>query len=563
MTIHRFALAVLALGLFSLKVAAQEAAAPATAPAAEGAAAAPAAGAPAAGSEAAGETFRDPIIVQAYKTGVQLLADKKYKEAIAEFNKAIDPAPPGDPSFFEAQVGKGDALKALEDYQAAISAYSTAIQYAPQNVQALNGRGECNMELGAVDVAATDFSTALDIDPNNAQALSNYGHILVNFNRDPVSALRRLDDALAMNDKDARAYRDRGYAHVLLHEYDKAAADLQKAVQVDPTDYENYSTLASGLLLQDMYAPAVDALTKAIDNYKPKKKTDPEKFISGYLSRADARLKLAEKETDSAKAQTALEGVIADADAVLAIYPHRFPENGRAQFRKGRAERLLKRYPEAIDSFTDSIDSVSPGQDIEYMADAYMYRGICWFYIGEEQLARGDFEQASSTGSGYQDPRPYLWIGFTHHKQGDYREAITAYNQAIAKSPTLGLAYVNKGRAYMDLNEYKKAVECFNDAIRVEPSNGDNYYNTGYAYVQLKDPKKAESFLDLALQKKDPQPKMYRLMATIQRQLGNTQKAQQFEREADEAQSNQSAGPSTQPAAQPAQPASPPNQAAG
>jgi tetratricopeptide (TPR) repeat protein len=538
MSIHRFALAALAVCLLSFEAAAQEAAAPA----AEGTAA-----------EAPAETYRDPVAEQAFKNGAQLLADKKYKESIGEFNKALDPNQHGDPSYVDALVGKAEALKELQDYQAAIASYSQAIQFNPQNVQALNGRGECNMEIGAVDVASADFSSALDVDPNNPEALSNYGHVLVNFNRDPVSALRRLDDALAMNDKDARAYRDRGYAHVLLHEYDKAAADLNKAVQVDPNDYENYSTLASGLLLQDMYGPAVDALTKAIDTYKPKKVGEPEKFISGYLSRADARLKLAEKETDPAKAQAALEGVIGDADAVLAIYPDRFPDTGRAQFRKGRAQRLLKRYPEAIDSFTDSIDSVPAGQDVEYLADAYMYRGICWYYVGEDDLARGDFEQASSTGSGYQDPRVYLWIGFTHHKQGDYRDAIVAYNHAIAKSPTLGLAYVNKGRAYMDLREYRKAIQCFNDAIRVEPSNGENYYNTGFAYSRLKQPQKAAFFLDLALQQKDPQPKMYKLMSTVQRQLGNTQKADEFQRKADQAELNQSAVQTSQAVNQPSQ----------
>jgi tetratricopeptide (TPR) repeat protein len=561
MKIHRFALAVLAASAFALQASAQEAAAPAAAPATEGAAAAPAAS----GAEAApAETFRDPAAEQAYKTGAQLLTEKKYKEAIAEFNKATDPNQHGDATYVEALVGKGDALRELQDYATAINVYTQAITYSANNVGALNGRGECYMELGVnMDVAATDFSSALDIDPNNAQVLSNMGHILVNYNRDPVNALRRLDDAIALNDKDARAFRDRGYAHVLLREYDKAAADLQKAVQVDPNDYENYSTLASGLLLQDMYAPAVDALTKAIDTYKPKKTGEPDKFISGYLSRADARLKLAEKETDSAKVQATLEGVIADADAVLALYPDRFPDSGRAQFRKGRAQRLLQRYPEAVDSFTESIDSVPPGQDVEYIADAYMYRGICWYYKGEEDLARGDFEQASSTGNGYQDPRVYLWIGFTHHKQGNFRDAITAYNQAIAKSPTLATAHVNKGRAYMDLREYRKAIQCFNDAIRVEPANGENYYNTGFAYLQLKNPQKAEFFLDIALHKKDPQPKMYSLMATVQRQLGNTQKADEFQRKADAAPPSQAAAPPSPAASQPSQAASQPNQAAG
>jgi tetratricopeptide (TPR) repeat protein len=531
--IRRFGLAAIAFSALAYPASAQEAAP------AEGAAAAGAAGAPAAGAESsAPTTYRDEAALQAFNTGRQLLGEKKYKEAIAELNKAIAI----DSTYFEALILKGDALRELQDYGNAISAYSAAINYTQRSVEAFNGRGECFMEVQQIDLAKNDFDSALEIDPNNPRVLANEGHILVNYSRDPVSALRRLDDAIALNDKDARAFRDRGYAHVLLREYDKAAADLQKAVEVDPTDYENYSTLASGLLLQDMYAPAIDALTKAIETYKPKKTGEPEKFISGYLSRADARLKIAEKETDAATVQAALDGVIADADAVLALYADRFPDGGRAHFRKGRALRMLQRYADAIDSFTDSITSVPPGQDVEYIADAMMYRGICWFYLGENELARGDFEQASATGSGYQDPRVFLWIGFTQHKQGNYRDAITSYNQAIAKAPQFALAYINKGRAYMDLGEFRKAIDCFNDAVRAEPDNGEHYYNTGFAYMKLNEPQRTVFFLEIALAKKDPQPKMYGLMATALRKLGRNELADQYQRKAEAAPQTQASG---------------------
>jgi tetratricopeptide (TPR) repeat protein len=513
--IQRFGLAALAALVLPVGFSwAQEAAAPAT-------------------DAAAAETegMRDPIVEEAMTKGAQLLTEQKYKEAVAEFNRALSV----DPTYPDAYVGKGDALKGMEDYQTAINAYTQAIQFAPQNAPpagAFNGRGEAYLELGQGDVAMTDFTTAVDIDPNNPKILSNIGHLLI-LARDPQNALRRLDDAIALDGTDARAFRDRAYAHVLLEEYDKAAEDIKKAVEVAPDDYENYSTMASMLLLQDSFGPAVDALTKAIDTYKPTKVGMPVKFVDGYLSRADARLKLAEKETDADKRKAALEGVIADADAVLALYGDRFPYTGRAYFRKGRAQRMLEDYGAAIDSFTDAIGSVPAGQDIEYLADALMYKGICWYYMDQPELARGDFEQASATGGGYQDPRVFLWIGHTHHVQGNFREAIAAYNGAIAKAPHLALAHVNKGRAYMDLKEYNRALDSFRDAIREEPSVGEHYYKVAFAYMKLDDPKKAVDFLTQALAKDNPQPKMYRLMATAMRELGRNELADEYQRKAE------------------------------
>lgn len=482
----------------------------------------------------AGQLMRPQAALTAQAEGVRLLGEKKYKEALAQFNLAIA----ADDLFPEAWLGKADALKGQEDFQGAVGAYGQAIDRDPNLAAAFNGRGECMLELQQLDAASTDFNYALEKAPTDPKVLSNIGHILVNYSRDAAAAntaIRRLDDAIAGNPDDARAYRDRGYAHALLREFDKAEADIKKAAEIDPADHENFAVLANVYLFQDDYAKAIDALSNAIEAYKPEKRGDPEIFVAGYTLRADANLKLAEKEKDAKKAEANLKSAIADTDAIISKFEGRFPEEGRAYFRKGRAQRMLKQYSDAVNSFTRAVSDIPPGQDAEYIADALMYRGICWYYMGEADLARGDFEQASSTGSGYQDPRIFLWIGFTHHKQGNHRDAINSYGEALAKAPGFALAHVNKGRAYMDLKEYKRAIECFNDAIRSEPDVGENYYNVGFAYMQMKEYQKAADFLRLALLQKDPQPKMFRLMASALRELGKNDLADEYEKKADAA----------------------------
>ena len=48
--------------------------------------------------------------------------------------------------------------------------------------------------------------------------------------------------------------------------------------------------------------------------------------------------------------------------------------------------------------------------------------------------------------------------------------------------------------------------------------------------------------MNLALRKKDPQPKMYRLMATTLRELGRDELAEEYERKAEQAKPQQASG---------------------
>jgi tetratricopeptide (TPR) repeat protein len=482
--------------------------------------------------------IRDPATEEMYNRGIQLLGEEKPKEALAEFNRALA----GDPTYVEAYIGRGDALLATEDYQAAVISYSRAIEIDQNSASAYNGRGEASLKVGQVDAASTDFARALELDPSNPTILSNLGHILINYARDPQGALRRLNDAIAGNDQDARAFRDRGFAHAMLQDFKAAEADLRRAAELEPDNHGNFAVLANIFLFQDNFAAANEALGQAISAYKPEKPADPKIYLSGYLSRADGWIRIGDKATDRQTAETAYLNAIADAGAVINDNPDRFPEAGMAHFRKGRAQRMLQQFSEAVDSFTLAIEGIPTGQDPQYLADAYMYRGICWYYIGSHDLARGDFEQASAVGAGFNDPRVFLWIGFTHHQEGDYRDAIEAYSEAIAKSPKFSLAHTNKGRAYMDLEEYRPAIKSFNDAIRSEPSVGEHYYNVGFAYAQLEDWTKAEHFVNIALRKKDPQPRMYRLMATVLRERGRTDLANEYESKANQAEPQQAAG---------------------
>ena len=396
-----------------------------------------------------------------------------------ELSKAVEL----DEIFAEAHLLRGDALKELEDYGAAIQSYSTAIDLKPEPktklAHALNGRGECYKESQPpfLDLAMNDFDSAYELDRRNADIAANYGDMLINVLRDARRAIRVLDKAIELDPENAEAWANRGWARTQMREFDESVADLEKAIELDPQKFEYYSTLANIHLYEEEYAPAIEALTKAIETYKPEESTDPDIFVSGYLSLADARLKLAKELKDPEKAHEQYELILSDTDPVLAEYPDQYPESGYALFRRGVALRMLERYSEAIKTLNDAIQLVPPGEESQYLAEAYLKRGICWHYQGQDALARGDFEQSASIN--YEDPLAQLWIGYTYAQEGDYRQAIDAYGEAISLNPKFSLAYVNRALAYIQVESYKKAIDNFNHAIRHEPSEASHYYLRG------------------------------------------------------------------------------------
>lgn len=455
----------------------------------------------------------------------ELYEQGDYKQSMAIADQMIQ----ADQVFWPAIIVKGECLLKLENFQAASQVFARAINIKADAAAAYNGRGEAQLELGFHDLARTDFETAVELARNNPRYLSNIGHMKANYFNDPEGALRDLEDALGMDDADARGHRDMGIAHAQLREFEEAVESLENAADLEPENYENYSTMASIYNLQEEYEEAAVALTKAIDAYEPKRRSEPDIFVQGYLLRSQARMQLADsiRGEDEQRSNEAYEQVIADAAVIIEEFDDRYPEAGSAYYLKGLAERMLGRFGEAIESLTESIQTIPPGAPSNYVSDSYLRRGICWHNQGYGDLARKDFDRAVTVN--FESPLPHFWTGLTYAAEGDYRKAIEHYSKAIAKRDDYALAYVNRGLAYFQLADYEKAVDNFNEAISHEPLEAEHYFKRGMAHVKLGQYEKAvTSFADCL--RKDPDHEAARRnMSDAQQRLGNTNLAPLYE----------------------------------
>ncbi|NOY28833.1 MAG: tetratricopeptide repeat protein [Planctomycetes bacterium] len=464
----------------------------------------------------------DPRATAAFKAGAEQMEQENWKEAITAFSEAISI----DDSFSQAYLGRADALRELEDYRSALSNYSQALNFLqaslnPITAHAYNGRGVCHRELENTDLAASDFYNAIEIDRNNPEIAANYGDILVNYGGDPASALDYLDTAIDLDPENAEAYRNRGLARAQLREFEESIEDLEKSVELDPSEYLTYSTLAGIHTVEEEFEKAIEAFNQAIEHYQPEKSSDPDLFIEGYLRRGEAQLRLAfDEETSAEQRETLYNDLIVGTDHVLT----EFPEAGMALHQRGQAMRLQGRLNQAIKAFTDAIQLA--GGEASYLADAYLKRGICWHYQGQDSLARGDFEQ--SAGIRFEDPLPHFWIGLSHAQEASYREAIDSYGEAIAKAPTFPAPYINRGLAYMQLGGFQKAVDNFNEAIRNEPAEPEHFFKRGIAHMRMEEYQKAFDSFHLATLNDEKMAKAFRGAAGALKALDRTSLAEQY-----------------------------------
>src|SRR5262249_12319102 len=122
------------------------------------------------------------------------------------------------------------------------------------------------------------------------------------------------------------------------------------------------------------------------------------------------------------------------------------------------------------------------------MSLAYVNRGNCYRFFGQNQRALEDFTRAIHA-------QPELfngWVerGVTNNSLGNYMQAIADYSQAIRLSPADEGAWAWRGMAHGHLNELQRSLDDCRLGIRLRGSPeelGDAYACEGRALALMKD----------------------------------------------------------------------------
>jgi len=149
-------------------------------------------------------------------------------KTIADYTEAIR----RNPNDSEAYKRRGKAY--YKDYSNARADLVSVDD--PDTLNFSEVRRELNVLL---DKAIADYTEAIIRNPNDSEAYKLRGKAYT-VNHDYDKAIADYTEAIRINPNDSEAYKKRGKAYTVNHDYDKAIADYTETIRINPNDSEAY-----------------------------------------------------------------------------------------------------------------------------------------------------------------------------------------------------------------------------------------------------------------------------------------------------------------------------------
>jgi len=172
----------------------------------------------------------------------ELYTKPGWDEGIAYINEYIEE----HPDNADAYIVRSEMLySALEDYDDALDDAEKAISLAPKKASAYYTRGYIYAVSGMdISKVIDDFTTAIKLDENHILAYNNRANMYLKqkrFQEAVNDCTKAIDITEKLNEEESiEPYYNRGLALMNLGELDKALADYDKMIEIDPKNAEGY-----------------------------------------------------------------------------------------------------------------------------------------------------------------------------------------------------------------------------------------------------------------------------------------------------------------------------------
>jgi tetratricopeptide (TPR) repeat protein len=284
---------------------------------------------------------------------------------------------------------------------------------------------------------------------SNAYVSRGYHH---NIRRDYDRAIADLNEAIRIEPKNVMAYDNRSFSYRQKGEHDRAIADLNEVIRLGhPKKSDAHAARGYLFLLKGEHDRAINDLNEAIRLGA--------KSAVVYRSRAVSFTKKGE-----------LDRALGDFDEAIRLDQ----TSARTYYERGEIWRAKKEFDRAIADYDQATRL-----DANYTY-AYMARGFAWRGKGNNDRAIADFDQAlrlDPKSAAVHRDRGQAWAA-----KGENDRAIADYDQAIQLGPADSLLYRLRALAWMQKRDFDRAVADYGEAIRVDPKDVIAYRARGIAH---------------------------------------------------------------------------------
>lgn len=426
--------------------------------------------------------------VKRFFRGLIYLNDNNDKFAIEEFKKIIE----DNPNYAIAYVMLGVSYAQSNQIQQAIAYCKKAANIEPEYaypyiVLASLYRSLHNFKEARVVLYKARLASRLQGD--------NY-------------AVANIDFLLYMLQRDEHHFHYATGTIAASHgKFKRARDEFEKALFIDPTDYESLNSLNN---IKDLNAGKIKfryAVQLFIGlNY----------LRNGKQEEAIRELKKAiEIDPKYARAYSSIGS---------AFFISRWPQEAIAYYNKaievnpkyfmpyynlGVVYQSLGQLMKAIPSYKKAI-KLYPAY-----SPSYSNLGIIYRKLGDSQKALTYYLKAIENNTLFYDD-PYINLGSVYFDTGKLQEAMACYQKATQIDPFDAQSYCGLGEVYLKMNKFEEALSYFERAIMLNSSDPDFYAGVADAYVGLKQLRQAIPFYKKAI---DLDP----MFAPFYNNLANTQ----------------------------------------
>ena len=259
---------------------------------------------------------------------------------------------------------------------------------------------------------------------------------------------KTISSARGGNNKDllASSYNTRALAWVKNNKLDKALADYNKAIELDPNNAEAYISRGIAWVSTHRLNNALADFSKAIE-------LDP-KNVAAYTGRGAVR-----------QGKRELDKALADYNKAIELDPN----NALAYMSRSAMWRDRGEFDKAIVDSNKALELDSENVGI------YINRALMRASKGELEKALEDYNKSIEL-----DPNNtlvYIGRGSMWRDRGEFEKALTDCNKAVELAPNYAEAYNNRGLVWHGKHEFDKAIADFNKAIELDSENAIAYAN--------------------------------------------------------------------------------------
>lgn len=330
---------------------------------------------------------------------------------------------------------EGDKIFLQKDYKAAIDKYAQAITLTPNYSEAHFWKGYAHYYLKEYDEALTEINTASD---------------------------QGFKQTLEL-------YKVRWYLNYQKKNYDAAYDDVQKGLQLEPTNIAFITASGDVSLAKNDYENALAAYAKAVQ-------INPNSGdLYYFLALSHSNLK-----NYPEQGTAAMEAIKKGTKYI-----------GESYLLAGEALRKERRYAEAIEAYQRALTAKEDNPAV-YRTMAELYRHLSRFNDAITTARKG-LKFSPNDGNIYTELSWYYSLADRNP------EAVQAAQAAIRFSPDQSVGYTNLCRAYNETNQYQMAINNCNKALQISPNDGETYFYLGRAYDLIGKPSEAPKYYSKAV----------------------------------------------------------------